>query len=132
MKEPSNPWLFKGNPVTVIQPPYLGFVYCITEIESGMRYVGYKLAFTKKGKPTDWKSYCSSSAKLKGLEVNNPKKFTKEILYFGENKTDLRVMEIYLLLEAYINGDWDSLYNENVNIRLRIRKGKEFQWGGTA
>lgn len=127
-------WTYKGEVVNDISSDYLGFVYRLTEIETGKKYIGYKRAWVlKKGRQTskqsNWKSYNSSGAALAGLDVNNPKKFKKEILYFGTNQTDLRTCEIYLLLFYYMNDRWEELYNENINIRLRIRKDKRFNEG---
>jgi len=101
---------------------YIGFVYCITEIKTNKKYIGIKKFWTKKKKETDWKSYVSSSGKLKGLDVNNSRKFKKEITHLCKTVTELKTTEAYIQLTYYMTGRWNELYNEMINIRLRIRK----------
>ena len=101
---------------------YVGFVYCITDKSNKKKYIGIKKFWTKKGKETNWKSYVSSSAKLKGMDVNNPKLFEKEIIHLCKSITEMKTREALIQLMFYDNGRWDELYNEMINIRLRIRK----------
>jgi len=100
----------------------VGFVYQITQLKTGLKYIGIKKFWTKKGKETNWKTYKSSGAKLKGIDVNNPKKYKKEILYICDTITDMKVKEAWLQLDYYISGNWSKLMNEVINLRVRIRK----------
>ena len=70
-----NPWLYKGTTFTSDDiGDFFGFVYCITNKQSGKRYIGRKY-FKQKRKPrggkrrvtseSDWKKYYGSSDELK-------------------------------------------------------------------
>jgi len=115
---------------------FIGFVYEIYELDTGKRYIGIKKFFkTIKRKPlkgkknrrisiieSDWKTYNTSSKIMQDKLKNNPQNYTKEILICCESLTDMKVWETLLQLNYYVIGEWDLLYNEMVNIRLRIRK----------
>jgi len=101
---------------------FVGFVYIITEKKSDKKYVGIKKFWTKKGKPTNWRTYISSSAKLKGLDVNNKRKFKKDIFLLCETITEMKATEAWIQLDFYMQGRWHELFNEMINVRLRIRK----------
>ena len=108
---------------TIKQNGWVGFVYIITEVKKPHRkYVGIKKFFTKKSKPTNWRNYVSSSGKLKGLDINNKRKFNKEIIMYCSSITHMKTNEAYIQLSYYMDGKWDELFNEMINIRLRIRK----------
>lgn len=104
---------------------YIGFVYMITDKKNQKKYIGIKKFWTKKGKETDWKTYVSSSGSLKGFDINNKRKFKKEVLKYCSTVTEMKTYEAYLQLKYYWDGRWDELYNEMINIRLRIRKTNE-------
>jgi hypothetical protein len=126
----------------------IGFVYCITEKDTGMKYFGIKTIYnvkklpalkgrTKKEKErraklkgnkrhvkkeTNWRTYNSSNEELQEKISNNPENYKKEILRGCSTITDMKAYEAYLQLNEYLFGDWNSVYNECINLRLRIRK----------
>ena len=80
-----NPWFYKDTPFTSDDiGDFFGFVYRITNLQSGRQYIGRKY-FYQKRKPkggkrrvtseSDWKRYYGSSAELK----SDVKQFGKEI-----------------------------------------------------
>ena len=80
-----NAWLYEGKPFTTDDiGDFFGFVYRITNLQSGRQYIGRKY-FYQKRKPkggkrrvtseSDWKRYYGSSAELK----SDVKQFGKEI-----------------------------------------------------
>ena len=80
-----NAWLYEGKPFTSNDiGDFFGFVYRITNLQSGRQYIGRKY-FYQKRKPkggkrrvtseSDWKRYYGSSAELK----SDVKQFGKEI-----------------------------------------------------
>ena len=70
-----NAWLYKGRPFTSDDiDNFFGFVYCITNIKTGRKYIGRKYFWkfrTPRGKKrkvkseSDWKKYYGSSEELK-------------------------------------------------------------------
>lgn len=127
------PWKYKDSIIESIDqipiPKAIGFIYIITQISTGKRYIGKKLltkAATKvtKGikkkirKESDWLSYWSSSPKIQAwIDENGYDDFTREILVFCEKKSELLYAEEYCL---YIT---DSLLVEdfiNSNIRSKV------------
>lgn len=126
-----SPWLYQGFPLHVVPPQAIGFLYRLTHITTGKKYLGKKSFFTNRtiretGKanrtkstgPSDWRSYCSSSDTVKTiLESEGPGAFTKEIIKIVER--DLAYEETKMLFQADVleaklpNGDFEYL---NLNI----------------
>ena len=114
-----------------------GFVYRITERSTGKIYVGIKKFWaTKKLKPlkgkknkrhrrveSDWRTYNSSNKELQMKIKANPSNYSKEIWMCCDSVTNMKAMEAYIQLDYYLSGKWDTLFNEVINLRLRIRKG---------
>ena len=123
-------WLYEDKPWNPeyddIPPEYFGFIYRITDKETGEMYIGQKrmrrtktLPVTKTRKrkqkllvESDWRTYYSSSKHIqnnvsKGLEGL----YKREILRFGYSKGDLSYLETLeqfnqgvLLKDEYLNG----------------------------
>lgn len=70
---------------------------------------------------SDWKTYLTSSSLLQKELVENRSFYYCEIIRLCESVTEMKAHEAYLQLTHYVNGDWDRLLNECVNLRLRIR-----------
>lgn len=115
---------------------YEGFVYRIEELDTGMFYYGIK-KFWKivkypplkgrknkrhKKKETDWKTYKTSSPIMQKKLEDNPDNYYCEIIRLCDSVTDMKAYEAYYQLEMYVEGKWDRLYNEVINLRLRIRE----------
>jgi hypothetical protein len=114
----------------------VGFVYQITELDTGMKYIGIKRFWKTiksaplKGKKnkrhklveSDWKTYNTSSPIMQEKLLKNPTNYEKKILKLCNSIVDLKATEAYIQLHYYINGSWRMLYNEVINLRLRIRK----------
>ena len=114
----------------------IGFVYKIHDRENDKLYFGIKKFWKKikrkplKGKKrkriefveSDWKDYNSSNKELQELIENNPERFVKEIVKLCDSVTEMKAYEAHYQLCYYVAGDWDKLYNEVINLRLRIRK----------
>ena len=107
-------WLFEGNEITDLPDDKVGFVYLITNLDTGRRYIGKKLSKFSKVKykvvlqkngikkrkkirskiDSDWQTYWSSSPEVQAdVKALGPDKFTREILYFADSKGSLSYLE---------------------------------------
>lgn len=126
-----NPWTYKGAEIHSIDdvPAAMGFIYMITQLSTGKRYIGRKLltsASTKqvKGKvkktrkASDWLTYWSSSPTITAwIKEAGTSDFKREILSFCKSKGSLAVCEE---LALYSVGALESDEWLNMNIRARI------------
>ena len=86
-----NPWLYQGATFTSDDiGDKFGYVYCITNLQSGKKYIGRKY-FTQRRKPrggkrrvtseSDWKKYYGSSEELKSdVKRLGKENFRREII----------------------------------------------------
>lgn len=131
-------WLFKNSLVETLPEDCVGFVYLITNLTTGRRYIGKKLAKfakttyktvklkngTKRKKKirskidSDWQSYYGSNAELNAdvekLGVDN---FSREILYYCNSKAECSYIEAreqfnHRVLES------DDYYNGQIVCRI--------------
>ena len=129
-------WLYEGKPFTPdyekIDPEYVGFVYQITDTETGQIYIGQKrlrktktLPITKTRKrrqkslvESDWRDYFSSSQTIKeNVEAGLSSRYEREILRFGYSKGDLHILEAIEQINRGVL--WDDKYlNGIINIRV--------------
>ena len=107
-------WLFEGIEITDLPDDKVGFVYLITNLVTGRRYIGKKLSKFSKVKykvitqkngikkrkkirskiDSDWQTYWSSSPEVQAdVKALGPDKFTREILYFADSKGSLSYLE---------------------------------------
>ena len=101
-----------------------GFVYLITNLQSGKGYIGckqYKLYTKLKERESDWKTYTGSSKWLNEDIKNIGKEHFKfEIIAEYKNKRSLRYYELYYqmkfnVLSSTIEGtDEPAYYNSRV------------------
>lgn len=115
--------------------PYVGMVYIITEKSTNKSYIGIKKYWKTikypplKGKKnkrhkiveSDWKTYNSSNRLLSEKIEKNCDDYTKSILKNCVSVTEMKAWEAYLQLSYYLDGKWERLYNEMINLRIRIR-----------
>ena len=119
-----------------ITPERWGFVYEIKELGTGKIYVGCKRFWNKvRRKPlkgrrnkrnclveSDWRSYNSSSRVMQDNIKNNPGNYAKTIIRICDSQTELKCWEAFTQLGYYVIDDWDKLFNEVINLRMRVRK----------
>ena len=128
-------WMYKGKvwePVNGEMRKYEGFVYCITNMTNGMKYIGKKAFWSRtklpplKGKTrkrhvikeSNWRDYYGSSDEVKMLvEELGYDKFKREILHFCETKGEMSYMELKEQVEREVLFD-DSYYNGIVQVRI--------------
>ena len=124
----TNNWTYHGEPF--VEPgEYYGFVYCITNLLSGKRYIGKKFFWSVKRKQvnkvrkrykveSDWKEYWSSSEDLKeDVRTIGPKHFKREILHLCKNKGTTNYLEAkeQFLREVLESNDW---YNSWIQVKV--------------
>ena len=100
-------WLYKGKSLTDTPENYFGFVYLITNLKSGKKYIGRKYFGTTRRvkvagkkrrkvvrKDSNWKEYTGSSKILNAdIEKLGKKNFKFEILILGETKGQVNYLE---------------------------------------
>ena len=125
-----NPWLYEGKPITTDDiGDFFGFVYRITNIESGKQYIGRKY-FQQKRKPrggkrrvtseSDWKKYYGSSAELSAdRKLLGNAAFKREILSLHTRLGDVNFEEtkqlfLHNVLTETLDGKTPLYYNSNI------------------
>lgn len=133
-------WYYKDNEYNGedIQN-WSGFVYLITNLQSGRKYIGKKLFwFSKqrvvKGKKkrtkveSDWREYYSSSEELKAdVEKLGAEAFKREILHFCLNKGSTSYFEAKEQFLNEVLENPDKWYNGQIACRIHrshIKVGK--------
>lgn len=138
--ETCTPWIFENNPITEIDPRFIGFVYCITNLLDGRRYIGkkkstfvkttiktVKLKSGEKRKKkirstvdSDWREYYGSSEELKAdVEKLGKENFKREILKFCTTLTDLSYTELKYQINLDVLLYPDKFYNSWIMARIR-------------
>ena len=124
-----NAWLYEGKPFTSNDiGDFFGFVYRITNLQSGKQYIGRKY-FTQRRKPrggkrrvtseSDWKKYYGSSEELKGdRKLLGDNLFKREIISLHKtlgkvNYEETRQLFINNVLTESMNGE-PAYYNSNI------------------
>lgn len=121
-------WTFKGKEFTSDSiGKAFGFIYMITDEESGKHYIGQKQFWSKKTIQknnvkkkvkceSDWKEYCSSSEFVQELNKQN-KPLTKRILYLIASKGQSNYIETMLQMDFRVLENPDLWLNKIMNFR---------------
>ena len=107
-------WLYNNSEITELPDDCVGFVYLITNLINGRKYVGKKLAKfantsmktvtlkngTKKKKKvrskidSDWRTYYGSSVELSAdIALLGADKFSREVLFYCKSKAECSYVE---------------------------------------
>lgn len=137
-------WLFEGKEFDSSDSrieSLAGFVYCITDLTNGKKYIGKKTLWsTRKLKPlkgktrrrvkktqSDWMSYYGSNEEVKLLiESNGSDKFKREILKLCKTKGLMSYYEAKEQFDREVLFS-DQYYNEFIGCKIHSKhiKGKE-------
>ena len=124
-----NPWLFNGKPFDDddVQESY-GFVYLITSLVDGRKYVGRKYFFSKRKRKksarkttsaSDWKEYYGSSDELLDLiDKHGRNSFRREIISLHKTAGDTNICEVAEQFRRNVLED-PSYINGNINGKWR-------------
>jgi Putative endonuclease segE, GIY-YIG domain len=131
-------WLYQNQTINNLPEDCIGFVYIITNITSGRKYIGKKLAKfskttqktvklkngTKKKKKirskidSDWRDYYGSSPELtKDVESLGKDNFSREILYYCKSKAECSYIEAREQFSRRVLESKDY-YNGHIQVRV--------------
>ena len=131
-------WFYKQHPIEQLPENCVGFVYMITNLVTGRKYIGKKLAKfskityktiklkngNKKRKKirgaidSDWQLYYGSNTELlQDIQHLGTDNFTREILFYCQSKAECSYIEAreqfhYRVLES------DNYYNGHIQVRV--------------
>ena len=124
-------WIYKDSEFTEqdIGNDY-GFVYVITHLTTGRKYIGKKFFYSvrtkvikgkrKKTKTfSDWQTYYGSNSELQNdVQVHGKENFKREIIHLCKSKGECGYLEAK---EQFVHGalETDNYYNSWIMVRVR-------------
>lgn len=128
----SMPWLYEGKEIDTLPEDCVGFVYIITNLQSGRQYVGKKLSKFKKTRPplkgkinkrrslveSDWRDYWGSNEYLiQDVQQQGATQFRREILHLCRSRGVMGYLEAREQFERKVL-ESDQYYNGIINVRV--------------
>jgi len=131
-------WTYQNNIVEILPEDCVGFVYIITNLISGRKYIGKKLAKfskttyktvklkngTKKKKKirskidSDWQEYYGSSPNLQAdIDTLGKDNFSREILFYCTSKAECSYVEAREQFTRKVL-ESDDYYNGHIQVRV--------------
>ena len=131
-------WTYQNNTVELLPEDCIGFVYIITNLISGRKYIGKKLAKfskttyktvklkngTKKKKKirskidSDWQEYYGSSPNLQAdIDTLGKQNFSREILFYCKSKSECSYIEAREQFSRRVL-ESNDYYNGHIQVRV--------------
>lgn len=132
-------WYYEDNLYEDTPEEYQGFVYQITELDTGKKYIGKKFFWKPKTLPktktrkrrvktrveSDWKSYYGSSKEVQQIvEDKGSDSFKREILRLCKTKGECSYYEAKLQFEFDVLLR-DDYYNEFIGCKIHSKHIKK-------
>ena len=132
-------WLYNNKPFEDTPEEYQGFVYCITELDTGKKYIGKKFFWKPKTLPvtktrkrrvktraeSDWRRYYGSSKQVLSLvESKGVDNYKREILKFCKTKGECSYWEAKLQFEYDVLLK-EEYYNEFIGCKIHSKHIKD-------
>jgi Putative endonuclease segE, GIY-YIG domain len=126
-------WFYHDVVFEEPEEQHYGFVYQITNLITGKKYIGKKLFWFKKTKvlkgkrkrylaPSDWKTYYGSSVSLKAdVELHGTDNFKREILKLCKSKGECSYYEARFQFQHDVLLNPDEYYNDWIICRVHRR-----------
>lgn len=128
-------WYYKEQAFDTTPEEYQGFVYKITELNTGKKYIGKKFFWAPKTLPvtktrkrrvktkveSDWKKYFGSSKEVQDqVKANGEDNYKREILHLCKTKGDCSYWELYeqMINHVLLSEDY---YNEFVGAKIHSK-----------
>jgi len=129
-------WIYEGKEFTsdMIDDNF-GFVYEITDLDNGKKYIGKKWFWNTRKRPplkgktrkrivkieSDWKDYFGSSEEVKSLvEESGRKRFDRKILHLCKTKGECTYFEAKLQFDNDVLLR-DDYYNEFIGCKIHSK-----------
>ena len=128
-------WYYNGKEFSETPDDYTGFVYLITEVDTGKKYIGKKNFYRPKILPknskrtrrkrikveSDWRSYFGSSEQVQRLvEEKGESNYKREILRLCKSKGEMSYYEAKLQFEKDVLLS-DEYYNEFIGCKIHSK-----------
>ena len=128
-------WHYNGKEYDETPEEYQGFVYMITELDTGKKYIGKKFFWKPKTLPitksrkrrirtrveSDWRTYFGSSKEVQTLvESKGNSNFKREILHLCKTKGECSYYEAKEQFERNVLLS-DEYYNEFIGCKIHSR-----------
>ena len=132
-------WLYENKEYDETPEEYQGFVYLITELDTGKKYIGKKNFWRPKVLPknskrnrrvrtrveSDWRKYFGSNKEVRALvESNGIENYKREILRLCKTKGEMSYYEAKLQFENDVLLR-DDYYNEFIGCKIHSRHLKK-------
>ena len=126
-------WYYQGSECNDTPEQYQGVVYVITELDTGMKYIGKKFFWSPKTLPltktrkkrvrtrveSDWREYFGSSKEVQLLvEQKGSCNFKRDILKLCKTKGECSYWEAKLQFEYDVLLKPDEYYNSFIGCKI--------------